>query len=41
MTAYEIIATAIAVLALLQPWIIKLWNHFFKESELFLSLLQK
>lgn len=31
MTTYEIIATVIAVLALLQPWIIKLWNHFFKK----------
>ena len=28
MTTYEIIATAIAVLALLQPWIIKLWSCF-------------
>ena len=28
MTTYEIIATVIAILALLQPWIIKLWDRF-------------
>ena len=28
MTPYEIIATVIAILALLQPWIIKLWDRF-------------
>lgn len=28
MTPYEIIATVIAMLALLQPWIIKLWDRF-------------
>lgn len=27
-TPYEIIATVIAILALLQPWIIKLWDRF-------------
>ena len=26
MTTYEMIATAIAILALLQTWIIKLWD---------------
>ena len=31
MTTYERIATAIAILALLQPWIIKLWDRFFKK----------
>ncbi len=28
MTTYEIIATVIAILALLQPWMIKLWDRF-------------
>ena len=28
MTPYEMIATVIAILALLQPWIIKLWDRF-------------
>lgn len=36
MTTYEMIATAIAILALLQPWIIKLWDRF---SEKFMSIL--
>lgn len=31
MTTYEIIATVIATLALLQPWIIKLWDRFFRK----------
>lgn len=31
MTTYEMIATAIAILALLQPWIIKLWDRFFRK----------
>lgn len=31
MTPYEITATLIAILALLQPWIIKLWDRFFRK----------
>lgn len=31
MSPYEIIATIIAVIALFQPWIIKLYNHFLKK----------
>ena len=31
MTTYEIIATVIAVIALLQPWIIKFCNHFLRK----------
>lgn len=31
MSTYEIIATGIAVVALLQPWIIKLWDRFFRK----------
>ena len=31
MTTYEIIATVIAILALLQPWIIKLWDRFCRK----------
>lgn len=31
MSPYEIIATIIAVIALLQPWIIKLYNHFLRK----------
>lgn len=31
MTTYEIIATVIAVIALLQPWIIKFYNHFLRK----------
>lgn len=34
MTPYEIAATVIAILALLQPWIIKLWDHFFRKIRL-------
>ena len=30
MTTYEIIATILAVIALLQPWIITIWKKFFK-----------
>ena len=32
MTPYEIIATVIAILALLQPWIIKLWDRFGRKN---------
>ena len=32
MTTYEIIATIIAVLAFLQPWIIKLFNYLFRKN---------
>lgn len=31
MSVYEIITTVIAVIALLQPWIIKFYNHFLKK----------
>ena len=31
MTTYEIIATVIAILALLQPWMIKFWNRFCRK----------
>lgn len=31
MTTYEIVATVIAILALLQPWIIKLWDRFLRK----------
>lgn len=31
MSPYEIIATIIAVIALFQPWIIKLYNHFLRK----------
>lgn len=31
MTTYEMIATAIAILALLQPWIIKIWDRFCRK----------
>ena len=31
MTTYERIATVIAILALLQPWIIKLWDRFCRK----------
>lgn len=31
MTTYEIIATVIAILALLQPWVIKLWDRFCRK----------
>lgn len=37
MTTYEMIATAIAILALLQPWIIKLWDRFSENSCQFYS----
>ncbi len=30
MTPYEIIATILAVIALIQPWIITMWKKFFK-----------
>lgn len=33
MTTYEIIATIIAILALLQPWIIKFWERFFRKIQ--------
>lgn len=32
MSTYEIIATVIAVIALIQPWAIKLWNTLFKNN---------
>lgn len=31
MTTYEIIATVIAIIALLQPWLIALYNRYFKK----------
>lgn len=31
MTTYEIIATVVAIFALLQPWIIKLWDRFCRK----------
>lgn len=31
MSTYELIATIIALVALIQPWLIKLWNTFFKK----------
>ncbi len=31
MSTYEIIATVIAVIALIQPWAIKLWNTLFRS----------
>lgn len=34
MTPYEIMATLIAISALLQPWIIKLLDHFFRRIRL-------
>ena len=30
MTPYEIIATILAVIALVQPWVIAAWKKFFK-----------
>lgn len=30
MTPYEIIATILAIIALIQPWIIAIWKKFFK-----------
>lgn len=34
MTTYEKLATVIAVMAILQPWIIKMWNQYFKKTSL-------
>lgn len=34
MSTYEIIATVIAVIALIQPWAIKLWNTLFKKLKI-------
>ncbi len=34
MTPYEIIATILAVMALIQPWIIAAWKKFFKPFEI-------
>ena len=34
MTVYEIITAVVAVIALLQPWAIKLWNMIFKKLKI-------
>lgn len=34
MTVYEIITAIVAVIALLQPWVIKLWNIIFKKIKI-------
>lgn len=41
MSTYEIIATVIAVIALIQPWAIKLWNTLFIVMQIMLTLLKK
>lgn len=34
MTIYEIITAIVAVIALLQPWVIKLWNIIFRKLKI-------